>query len=272
MNQRAIRVIGLRRTGNHAIMHWLEKQHTGDVFHLNNVKAGDNPYRYKSENLAKHHPEHQHMSAVYRRQSRGEYIQRDCLLYSYEDWGLEKITHSRFERHHDLYLGRSQKRYDVLILRDPFNLMASRLKNNYMPVKSKRRTAMELWLQYAKEFVGETQYLRHNRICINYNRWFEDEAYRQQLADTFEISFSDAGLTRVRTMGGGSSFDGRTLNGQARQMKVNHRWQHFVDNPTYRELFEDPQVWQYSQKIFGDIEGTEQLRSQTHTTISMASN
>ncbi|MEM8614265.1 MAG: hypothetical protein AAGF93_19760 [Cyanobacteria bacterium P01_H01_bin.105] len=261
INQKELRVVGLRRTGNHAIITWLEQQHTGVIRHLNNVKAGENPYRYKCENLSDHHPGHGKMVAAYRSQAQGNLVKRDCLLYSYEDWGLDQIGSRHFERHHDLYVGRSQQRFDVLILRDPFNLLASRLKKNYLAVKPRRRDVVDLWLQYAKEFVGETRYLPHNRVCIDYNRWVCDRTYRQTLADQLQMTFSDAGLNTVRSLGGGSSFDAQTMDGQATAMDVTNRWQHFANDPHYQQLLTNPDLWLYSEKIFGPLEGIEALKS-----------
>ena len=261
INQKELRVVGLRRTGNHAIITWLEQQHTGVVRHLNNVKAGENPYRYKGENLSDYHPGHKKMVETYRRQAKGDLVKRDCLLHSYEDWGLDQIGSRRFEHYHDLYVGRSQQRFDVLILRDPFNLLASRIKKGYLAVKPRRRDVVNLWLQYAKEFLGETCYLPHNRVCINYNRWVCDRTYRQTLADQLQMTFSDAGLNTVRSLGGGSSFDAQTMNGQAAHMDVTNRWQHFADDPDYRRLLSNPDLWLYSEKIFGPLDGMEALKS-----------
>lgn len=37
---------------------------------------------------------------------------------------------------------------------------------------------IDLWIDYAKEYLGETNYLKHNKICINYNQWFADVEYQ----------------------------------------------------------------------------------------------
>lgn len=261
INHKEIRVVGMRRTGNHALLTWIEHQISGDVYHLNNVRAGANPYRYKANNLLRYHPEHRKMAQAYRRQAKGELVERDCLLYSYEDWGLPQITHPRFERNRELYLGRATECFDVLILRDPFNLFASRLKKGYVPTKDRNRSMVDMWLEYAREFLRESQFLTRNVICINYNRWFADKNYRHQLANRLGLPFSDAGLTVVPNLGGGSSFEGTQLNRQAREMDVTNRWQQFAKEPAFRQIFENAAIWHYSQRIFGEIPGTEKLRT-----------
>ncbi|NES07768.1 MAG: hypothetical protein F6K22_36255, partial [Okeania sp. SIO2F4] len=128
VNQKEIRVAGMKRTGNHAIINWVKSQHTGEVGFINNVVANENPYRYKYENLQDNFPEHKWAIEHNRKQAQGNFIKRDCLTYSYEDFPLEQIAIDKFEHKHDLYLGKSAIRYDLLIIRDPFNLLASRLK------------------------------------------------------------------------------------------------------------------------------------------------
>ncbi|MEL6604707.1 MAG: hypothetical protein AAFP20_15955 [Cyanobacteria bacterium J06614_10] len=260
INQKELQVIGMRRTGNHAVLNWIQQQQTGEVLLLNNVAAGRNPYRYKADNLRRYHPEHEKMAAVYEAQAKGALRRRDCLIYSYEDWSLRQITAPRFEQNRTLYLGESEKRFDLLLLRDPFNLFASRLKQKFTKTKAPKMSMVALWIEYAKEFVGESQYLRRNRICVNYNRWFADEDYRRELASQLDIPFTDAGIDKVTGFGGGSSFDGTGLSGQARAMDVTSRWRTFAEDPVYRKLFENEAVWDYSAQIFGEMPGTECLR------------
>lgn len=244
VNQKEIRVVGLKRTGNHAIINWLRQQHSGEVWHLNNIRPGTNPYRW----LYSHYPkEHLKQEAL------GNFVAKDCLIYSYEDYSIERVTDPKFERRHDVYLGKSSLRYDLLILRDPFNLMASRLKKNYITVKDPNYTVTDLWLEYAKEFLGETNYLTNNKVCINYNRWFFDVEYRKNLASALGIEFSDKGIERVKSEGGGSSFDGKEFDGQATKMDVLNRYKLFEDDPAYQSLVNNEELIEYSRKIFGDF-------------------
>lgn len=259
VNQKEFRVAGLRRTGNHAVIGWIEEQHklVGTTFHLNNVPINANPYRHKSQNLSYYFPQHKWSIEQYKAQAKGNFIERNCLIYSYEDYSSKEIFNERFESKHDLYIGKTEDRYDLLIIRDPFNLLASRLKNNFLPVKSKRSSFIELWIEYAKEYLAETNYLKHNKTCINYNLWVGDLDYRKQLADKLDIEFSDAGINQVRSYGGGSSFEGKSCDGEASTMDTINRWQYFVDDPVYRKLINHPELLHYSEKIFGHIPGTE---------------
>jgi hypothetical protein len=250
VNQTEIRIVGLKRTGNHAVINWMRKQQTGEIWHLNNIKVGQNPYRL----LYRHYPK-EHL----RREAIADFVKKDCLIYSYEDYSLQQVVDRRFEEKHDYYLGRSQKRYDVLLLRDPFNLMASRFKKGYLQVKDSNTNLIDLWISYAKEYLGETKYLNQNKVSINYNQWFTDIDYRKQLAAKLELEFSDAGINEVKGQGDGSSFNGREFDGSASQMDVLARWTAFADHPEYRKLLNNQELLYYSEKIFGHIPGTNSL-------------
>ena len=251
VNHKEIRVVGLRRTGNHAIINWIRKQHHGEVWHLNKVPVKRNPYRFLYEHYSQE---------KLRREATGDFLKKDCLIYSYEDFDLEQIADQSFENKHDIYLGKSAVRYDVLILRDPFNLMASRLKKDYMTVRNQNQTVVDLWISYAQEYLGETQYLTHNKVVINYNKWFADINYRQQLASQFNFNFSDVGIDEIKQQGGGSSFDQLNFEGRASEMNVLERWKEFANDPLYCNLLSNQELIDYSEKIFGYIPGTESLQ------------
>ena len=236
-----------------------QQKSTSKTYHLNNLKVNENPYRCKYQNLIYYYPEHQWAIAQYKKQAEGKFIERDCLIYSYEDYSLKQIFSKRFEKKHDLYLGKTLKRYDLLIIRDPFNFLASRLKNNFLPVKSKRKSVIDLWIEYAREYLGETNYLKHHKICVNYNFWVKNRDYRHDLAQKLNIKFTDVGIDKVLSHGGGSSFDGKSLDGKATTMDITSRWKYFVNNPTYLKLINNKKLLYYSQKIFGYIPGTEIL-------------
>jgi len=257
VNQKEIRIIGLRRTGNHAIMKWVQKQQPGVVWCLNNLPINENPYRHRYEYPEPLDPQWQ--SERIRAESRGNFSQKDCLIYSYEDYQLKEIVNQDFEKKHTLYIGKSLERYDLLILRDPFNLVASRIKSGKIPVKVESKTMIDLWIEYAKEFLHETQHLNQKKICLNYNDWFSDVDYRQQIACQLKLDFSDAGMDDVSDYGGGSSFDRTKLQGQAKKMDVLNRWKHFSDDPSYRKLLDNEELREYSERIFGQIPGTESL-------------
>lgn len=260
VNQHEIRIVGMRRTGNHAVFEWMKAQTSGKIQSLNNLEINVNPYRYKYEKLRDYYPEYQGAIEKLKSLAKGEFAAQDWLFYNYEDHDLDKICSSFFKFNHDLYLGQSLKRVDLLILRDPFNLFASRLKSNMIAVKHPQKDAAQLWIEYAKEFLGETATLTQEKVCVNYNEWFQNRDYREELAHKLDIPFTDAGIDKITGCGGGSSFEGKQYAGKAQIMPVLERWKKYTDNPHYLAIFRrNEELLAYSEKIFGSIPGTEEL-------------
>ncbi|MEO1743319.1 MAG: hypothetical protein AAFR99_16095, partial [Cyanobacteria bacterium J06629_9] len=167
------------------------------------------------------------------------------------DQKLEKVCSEKFERFHDTYVGVSATRFDFLILRDPFNLLASRIKSNMSRITdSSAAEIIQLWKSYAKEFLGETKILTQNKVCINFNRWHSSQMYRKGIADSLGLQFTDAGRERVKGYGGGSSFDGRNHDGEASQLKVLERWKLFEHTDSFWQLFRDEELLSYVERIF----------------------
>lgn len=276
VNRKEVRVLGLRRSGNHAIINWIAKQVQGEVMFINHVKPLENPYRdqYESQVILGRKLDESLWNyrepEWWKREKEGDFSFKDCLLYSYEDQEIEKVAKASFERKHDLYLGKSEQRFDVVVMRDPFNLFASRLQSkprddrpnfSMLEVYSRRYNLPELWVSYAKECLGETSFLKHNKLLVNYNKWFFDVDYRKSLSAQLQVEFSDDGLNDISVSGRGSSFDGDKYAGEAYKMDVLNRWKLFADNPRYQQLFKTDGVREYSDRIFGHIPGTDVLFS-----------
>lgn len=70
-----------------------------------------------------------------------------------------------------------------------------------LQVKNKNFTLSDLWIDYAKEFLQETNYLPNNKVCVNYNLWVSDVNYRREVANRLNLDFTDAGFDEVRRYG-----------------------------------------------------------------------
>jgi len=184
----------------------------------------------------------------------------DYLLFSYEDKYFAEIVNGNFENSHDGWLGKSKRRLNLLIIRDPFNFFASRLKKwkTLTGIKD-REELVEIWKIYAKEFLGITNYLGNNKITISFNDWFASMDYRMLLAKQLGIEFTDRGIKQILSVGPGSSFDEFTYHGQADKMHVLDRWQNFAEDSFFRGFFKDHELLELSCRIFGEIPGSEVL-------------
>lgn len=264
INKTEIRIVSLARSGHHGIINWIIGQCPGKVCYLNGVKPYKNPYFTYVDKELKNINEQEF---VIDRKKRYKNIKKDYLIYSYEELPLREIFNTAFEKNHDKYLGKSSKKFDILVLRDPFNYFASRMKLEGMGLldpnirtrlvnKKSRNILTHLWKDYAKEYFGKTDYLKNNKIVINFNKWSEDQSYRKELARKLHLKFSDRRMNKMTRAGPGSSFDKLKYVNDGGKMKVLERWKVMKNYPFYRAVFKDKGLVNLSNKIFGKIEGT----------------
>ena len=262
-----IRITGVSRSGNHAIINWITRQIEGNYCFLNCVEPKTNPYltpRPLSEDgkLYETNIKKFDLSA----EQAGNLSEKKFLVYNHEDIFLGPLNHAHFELNHDRWIGTSKSRKDVLILRDPFNLFASRMKAGLMrghythhgarPIST--ATLIRIYKQHAREFLGERNILK-NKVVINYNKWTQQREYREKVAGILEIPFSDQGFEEVKAVAGGSSFDGVTLSGKASSMKLHSRWEQYAEKDEFWELF-DEELVNLSEQIFGETAAIKQWK------------
>ena len=259
VNKCEIMVIALQRSGHHAIINWIRYQLKGCHCFLNHCHPNANPYQrcYRANSCFRN------VNIGWIEKAR--FINKDCLIYNYEDCALGEIPGESFNRNHDEWVGRSLKKIRVLILRDAFNFFASRLKRHYSEWGKENMKlisdAVGLWKSYAEEYLGVTNYFP-DKVLISYNRWVEDRLYRIELSEQIGVPFSDKGKDEVAkyTPGReGASFDDLKYDGNASKMKVLERWKYFVENDLYRSIFKDRELVELSDRIFGEIPGTHTL-------------
>lgn len=243
------RILGLSRSGNHAIIDWILAQLPGRWTFLNCVAPEQDPFA--SARPTDRGDRHRSSVAGFEPEA-AEPGQLDRLLFSQEDcflrsaWGERAtgIQRQAIEQR----AGHIGSRLDLLILRDPYNLFASRWRFQHPLVPDS--TALRIWKQHARAFLGQRTCLTRPIVAISYNRWCDDPAYRRRLAQRLGLTFTDAEVDAVPAVGGGSSFDGHRYHGRASEMEVHQRWRHFSADPDFRNLF-DEQVKKLAAQIFG---------------------
>ena len=270
INRLEICAIAVRRSGHHAIVEWLLRLLDGDGCFLNDCRVQSSPFLRNKGTRA--------TGQIDPEQERpGRFTPKDYLVHNYENRNLTKIfSPSRLEEWDEL-VGTSRRRVHLLILRDPFNNFASLVRRSeahtpgdvltYSPETVRR--CVELWKRYAREYVGRTDIIPGEKIGVSYNAWFTEQRERKRLADTLGLEFTDEGIDEVASWGPsrGSSFDGFSYDGRAGEMRVLERFRKYEDNPFYLGLF-DPEIIDLSQRIFGEIPGTEQIVSKVRSTSS----
>lgn len=238
-----IQFFGCRRSGIHGVADWVIEHFTLDKAIYNNVQLlPEGKFRVMREHIDFIvSPVDSPLSPT------SGYTQR---LVIFEDCHLKYI-----QRH--LRLSKTR----ILLLRDPFNMMASRLaivrqvadpENAHYQCNNPER-GIYLWKLYAKEYLGETDYLRaSNANChvlkIDFNEWYTNSLYREQIADKAGWSFTDDGFNSREgwKFSHGSSFE----NVEPKNMDLTHRWKQFADDEEFKSYFDD-EVFQLCELIFG---------------------
>ena len=227
------RIPSLKRMGNNAIMYWLLSQYKGQTIYLNEVAPFSKPF------------------LAYGCKPLEENWNLEAFFYRNEDWPVS-LLNSRFnDAIFDDYYINYESKTDILILRDPFNHLASRYKAGFFQTKSSLYNCADLWLILAREYAGHTNFCK-NKIQINYNKWTKDIDYRKSISAIFGTSFSDEKLNVVAKDGGGSSFNQFEYQGNAGKMETTNRWKHFLNNEGYMGIFKNKEIYDLSDKIFGN--------------------
>ncbi len=258
IQQQEFRILGLSRSGNHAIINWLINQIEGKYLFLNCTEPKFNPFdtsrpldnegRSFLTNLEGYDLQEE---------QKGRFFRKDYLIYNHEDCFLGPVNRASQKKKMEKWLGSSRVQRDILILRDPFNLFASRMKaglinghythHGVRPITT--ATLLRIYKQHAREFLGEKHYLQ-NKVLINFNMWCSDKSYRRQLCRELRVPFHDTGFEQVPSVAGGSSFDGTDFSGSSHRMALFDRWRQFATEQQYWSLFDD-EVARLAERIFG---------------------
>lgn len=254
----------MRRSGHHAVMEWIFSCIDQPVFFENDIFAyAGCPSEYDGAKWVGS-PQPSLNNNIC-----------DWHAFNAEDISLLDIGGLKAKNPSMFCMPKATEERSVLVLRDPFNMFASRYRL-FKRVNSIRRLdghseltpsdptsagieiswygncAASRWKQHAREFLDITNILQ-NKVCINYNRWFQSREYRRSIALDLGIKFSDAKLNFVPNYGLGSSFDVRARNGEAQKMGVLSRWEGYKRDNLFKEIFVDEELISLSLKIFPDI-------------------
>ncbi len=247
VNEAEIAVCGLSRSGNHAVINWILRQTDGHYCFLNCAEGKTNPFR-TARPLANDMAWETNIPEFdIERERQGIFQPKSLLLHSYEDSFLAHAFSPELEECHRPWLGTCRRRLSVLVLRDPYNLFASRYHKNML---AQPRVVRRIWKQHAREFLGLSRKMPAGKVLINFNEWSQSRAYRRQVAAQLGLRFTDSGIDDVQDCADGSSFDGTAYNGRARLMRVNERWQRFADDRRFWALF-DEETHRLARRIFG---------------------
>lgn len=246
MNDLEVQALGMSRSGNHAVANWIFEQAPGPKLLLNCAEGKTDPFA-TCRPLSLDQPGWRRAPEPSPSAAPPERIANRALLFhGYEDSWFAHAFSRELEARHDAWLGPSRRRVRLLILRNPFNLFASRLK---MGAALSLHVSRAMWKQHAREAAGDTRKLGDG-VVVLYDRWAAERSYRRDIAERLGLRFTDAGADRVAGTMGGSSFDGTAFDGCAARMATDRRWAAYVDDPRYRAIFDEEMI-SLSTRLFG---------------------
>lgn len=227
-----IQVFGLKRSGNHGIINWLYNQLDGSVSFCNDLNFAQKPY-----------------TAPIRKSKISFKTKESTLITSFEDYSIETIKQNI-----------SSQAQVIIIIRDPFNLFASRFTkkmgdgDKFRQEEAYRLEIIKKYKGYLKEYLLNCNLENNyspNIIFITYNQWHFDKNYRDSICQKLGIVNKDIGKDEILNVGGGSSFDG--LEFKASEIKVFKRWEVFQEKEDYRKIFRDKELLQLTEKVFPEM-------------------
>ena len=186
----------------------------------------------------------------------------DILIVNYEDWPLsEKLMISSEGNNIS-----ADEVVNILLLRDPLNLFASRYFFWARMPKNAERWQWDdygLWLNHAAHFQSSsTAFKARKLVSVNFNEWISDKNVRIELAARLKLDFRDTALQQISHVG--SQFD--PVHAKDYSNRVNARWHQVTKIPEYQSIFNDEVIHQ-SKCIFANDMDIASLQSSMVSSI-----
>jgi hypothetical protein len=238
VNRSEIRVLAMRRSGHHAVIHWLLRQVAGPALFLNDVSL-DERGELRGNRFSRylHLPEE-----AAARDRAGDWVAKELLVWNLEDRGVGELADlcRRWRGR-----GASGRVRHLVVVRDPWNWLASRFRAEPAdPLDG--GAALARWKEQARECLGRTAVLP-DRLAVHFNRWVADAEYRRALAAELGLAFDDTGFREVEWPGG-SSFGSEGV--RADNSVVLARWRELAADPAFRAAF-DPETVELGEALGG---------------------
>lgn len=246
--------LSMQRSGQHLVIRWL-CQNLGEAIHFNfchfrrrGLAMALMPRtgrRVIYQGDAIDDSGIQTAAALYPSLPQGRFA---ALLYSVEDHDpADPMLRRLIQRHrHCLRV--------LVVLRDPYNWLASTMQlRDESAAATRRRT--ERCKRYLTHALREDWPVDCPVTVVKYDRFVLDHAYRRQLARELEVPVrpaAEAALQEVPAFGGGSSFSGTVPSADLRDA-VFERWRHFVDDPHYLAIAQDPELAALATALFPEV-------------------
>lgn len=233
-----LRLFGMRRSGNHAIANWLQRNSvSGRSVFLNNCKPTNDPLKsFRSieldGELAAHRQARKNLASVAGAAGDGA-----LLMFSYED-----VTPAMFEPERSVSgpFNETLVTNDVFIYRGFLNWAASLLKkmqgNESYSLLRRNAILLQTIDFYGLLLQQVEQAEELGLTCICYDNWVQDESYRAMILTQLGLPVRDNTLGRVQQYGGGSSFQKQADN--ADDLDIARRWHQMAEDQEFAAVLQ----------------------------------
>lgn len=266
MNLKEIFIWGIRRSGNHMMVDFiLDHRYYNGLSDIEKSKARQRKFRGKKILLNDYFKDH-HYRKDLEMKSNGimkgypDFNKRlpppypelqNLQIISYEtNPGIENQKYSNtiniFEDPDKVIPDTKREvseKYGIVILRDPFNWLASLGKD-----KKRRKNIdnfIDIWIKTAETFFINKP--NDYYFPLNYNKFVKDINYRKLVSSFINENFSDKGMNRVSSKG--SSFDKYKYDGKAKKMPVDKRWKNMPEE-IMQKIIKNKKLIKLSEDIF----------------------
>lgn len=232
--KKAYIVLGMKRSGHHAIVYWIGHNYPSamtfnDCIYDRNNRRLIHRLRPVSQTLAMGNAKKNGKSPIH--------------IFNMEDFNMPNFDKHDFANM--TMLNNYDKVYWILAMRDPYNWIASSFQTG---AGSKHRIIerIALYKKQALHFDTDPRF-----IPVNFNSWVSSIEYRKGLAKLLDMPSHEKGVDEVSPRGGGSSFDKMKYAHKAGKMDVLERWRKFEKDEWYLKVINDHALTKIDADHFG---------------------
>lgn len=233
------RIFGLRRGGNHAIAGWImSAMPDNSVYYFNDV-CNDFEFLYKT--VVTSPLDNKAGTLQSKLKSYPKWNEnKKCIIQSFEDQPLNIIN--KIDKQNN---GIVKNKVNVIVIRDIYNMVASRLElvrkynSKFVEVTPE---LLQYWQIYVHAFLKKNILNNTKTVYVIYDRWNIDPLYRKEIAIELGIDNSLANINKKLSFGnstqlGGSSFsDTLSFNARKLQYANDIEFNHLVSSDIYKQL------------------------------------
>ena len=244
-------IISIPRSGHIAILNWLAGQESCE--YVNSGRAIHDEQMGFSAQVG----DHSMLICPHRRDGYLDLAHKELIRkHLHPDKTLiidnQSFDYGRIEKNYQIlpenFEIRLDKVYNIVVLRDAFNNLASYMKLT----KRYRDRTIENWGKFKENWKTQAREVLNPTftIPILYNKWKVSSEYRRSICVLLGLRFTDFGFNRVPHNGSGSSFDEMNYDGKASEMNTLKRYEEEEKDGLFLELI-DQELVDLTRKVFG---------------------